>query len=504
MTPAMTRLAARLMMGLMVPCAVSSAQPSGVTFIVRVSPLSNLLYQLDCLAGIAQCSQAAYTALWHSKLGWSAEDQAQLGQWQRLREKYQGEIALNEPKAEPMALPWNGPTGLQLDQKFSIATFHAHDRVSLRSHWEVIVAPTDVPRLEAIVDHFEPRFTTWWTQNAEHDSEEFKHTLQHAIARTNLGNAIRSFARFYDVALPKDYPIYLNLFLRPKSGDTHTIGTQIENHAAVEFLSGENVNRRLGVVIHELCHFFYSSGSESRRRSLTSAFANVPDSLSLAGWGVLNEALATALGNGVAAERLDSIAFQRALKTERGFYNDAAIDAAAKAVMPWLKVQIGAGRTLYDSTFVAGYLSALKEGMPGLIQMPARLLTELTIIHDSEFRDVVEHDIRRDLRGGIYPYEGIDSDTSWTMLRTYPKLNALIVVSPKTLALLAKREEWVPQHDLEAMQRAFAGGSSWVYAIQRFPSTFVFIIGGVSGDDVLRGFHRLLNAKARFRGLLEE
>ena len=152
---------ARILAGLIAPLAVASAQPTGVTFIVQVSPLSNLLYQLDCLAGMAQCSQAAYEALWHSKLGWSGEDQAQLEQWHRLREKYLGEIALNEPKAEPMALPWNGPSGLQLDQKFSIATFHAHDRASLRGHWEVIVAPTDVPRLEAIVDHFEPRFTKW-------------------------------------------------------------------------------------------------------------------------------------------------------------------------------------------------------------------------------------------------------------------------------------------------------------------------------------------------------
>ncbi|HXB25394.1 MAG TPA: hypothetical protein VNV25_11750 [Gemmatimonadaceae bacterium] len=98
-------------------------------------------------------------------------------------------------------------------------------------------------------------------------------------------------------------------------------------------------------------------------------------------------------------------------------------------------------------------------------------MNELTIIYDGEFRDVVEHDIHRHFQGGIYPYEGIDGDTSWNMLRTYSKLNAMIVVSPKTLPLLAKREESVQHDDLESMQRAFAGSSSWVYAIRRFPST---------------------------------
>jgi hypothetical protein len=131
------------------------------------------------------------------------------------------------------------------------------------------------------------------------------------------------------------------------------------------------------------------------------------------------------------AERLDSIGFQRALETDRGFYNDAAIDAAAKAVL-------------------------LREWLP-----------------------------------------------SRNMLHTYPKLNAMIVVSPKTLPLLAKREEWVQRDDVESMQRAFAESSSWVYAIRRFPSTYTFIIGGVSADDVSQGFRRLQNAKARFKGLLE-
>ena len=207
-----------ILAGLIVPFTLLSAQPAGVNFIVQVSPLSNLIYHLDCLAGIAHCSRAAYSTLWHSKLGWSAEDQAQLEQWQQLREKYRGEIVLNEPKAELMPLPWNGPTGLQLDDKFSIATFHAHDRASLRSHWEVIVAPTDVPRLEAIIDHFEPRFTTWWVQVAEHDSEQFKHALQNTIARTSVVDVIRLFARFCTRSrFPRTTPSISISFSAPKA-----------------------------------------------------------------------------------------------------------------------------------------------------------------------------------------------------------------------------------------------------------------------------------------------
>jgi hypothetical protein len=481
----------------------SSLPPNKLTFVVQVMPLSNLVYQLDCLSGTVHCSRAAYLNLWTTHLAWSAGDQTQLERWKILREKYSGEIQLNEPKPEAMALPWSGPTGLQIDDKFSIATFRGNDRAALLSYLEVIVAPADLPRLEAVIKHFEPRFARWWDAEARAGSERFRQALQTRLAEKSVLEMVDSFARFYDITLPDGYPIYLNLFFRPKSDDTHTNGTQIENHAVVEFLPDEDVSLRLGVVIHELCHFFYSSGSDAHKRSLSRAFADSPDPMALAGLNIINEALATALGNGIAAERLlDSATFKKKLETERGFYNDPAIDATAKALVPFLKEQISAGRTVYQPTFVADYLATLETKVPSLLKRPAMLLTELTIVSDSEFADVVNTDIRRQLRGGIYPYEGIDRDESWAMLRTYPRLNALVVVSPGTLTQLAGRAGLVGPDDIASMGRAFGSSSSWIYSIRRFPSTYLFVLGGKSTQDVSEGFRRLMDAPDRFTGFL--
>src|SRR5215469_14349939 len=134
-----------------VPGRPSPIQHARLKLVVQVSELSNLIYQLDCLSGFANCSQNSYLHLWTSTLDWTAEDQSQLEQWRLLRAKYHGPIALNQPQFQPANLPWNGPTGLQLDEKFSVATFHAVDEKSLSTHWAVIVAPADLPRLESIV-----------------------------------------------------------------------------------------------------------------------------------------------------------------------------------------------------------------------------------------------------------------------------------------------------------------------------------------------------------------
>jgi hypothetical protein len=209
---------------------------------------------------------------------------------------------------------------MQLDDKFSIATFHAQDDQALRSHWEVIVAPTDLPEFESVIAHFELRFSSWWEQEPQKKSERFRQTLQTRLEQTKLKGAIQSFALFYDVSLPGEYPIYLNLFLRPASADTHSHGTQIENHAVLEFLPDEDLNLRLGVVIHELCHFFHASGSDADKRVLSQSFADSQDPFSLAGLNILNEALATAMENGIAAELLlDPSTFKKSWKPMAGF-----------------------------------------------------------------------------------------------------------------------------------------------------------------------------------------
>lgn len=265
------------------------------------------------------------------------------------------------------------------------------------------------------------------------------------------------------------------------------------------------MNRRITIAIHELCHFLYSSSTDAQKQKLISAFANSQDPSWLAGWDLLNEALATALGNGIAGEYLlNSSTYRRKLQTERSVYNDLAIDAAAKALIPFLKTQTSDRKTLYDSDFVGAYLTCLENGIPKLLRMPARLFTEVTIIYGSGFGDVFQHEIRPQLSGGIYPFEGLENGDSWVMHERYPKLNSMVLVSPKTLPLLKRFEKWIPQADFQSMERASKRGAPWVYAVQRFPSTYLFVICGQSNQDISTGFSRLVKVKHRFTRFMLE
>lgn len=474
-----------------------------LTFEVRTHPISNLIYQLDCMTETLRCSTEVYKELWQKQLMWKAQDQDRLAQWKNLRLKYQGEIKLDEPPAKPFALPWSGPVGIQLGDKFSIATYHAENRNELKTRLETLVAPSDMELIESTIRYFEPRFSTWWKKTAQMNISIFQKKLSQKINQPEVRKKIEEFAAFYEAQLPKDYSIYLNLFYRPKSEVKGTFATVFENHAAVEVLSGEVETNVLDIVIHEICHFFYGIAPEAKKRQWLEDFANSTNPLSIATHNILNEALATAFGNGIAAELwMEPKYYQERARKERGFYNDTAIDAAAKALIPMLKIDLQNKKTLYSPTFQDNAITVLKNEMPTLIEQPARLLTELVAIYDSLFKESVPKTIRRKLRGGFYSREGLQSNSSWEMLKTYPKLNSILFISPESLDTLKNYRDIVPQKDQALIKDLFKKQTSFLYAIERGPSTYMFIVGGKNNDSIEKEFNRLLEAKSRFVGPL--
>ncbi len=480
-----------------------AAMASPLRFEVRAHPISNLIYQLDCMAQVFKCSTKAYEELWRKSLKWDLADQDRLKQWKNIRLKYQGEIKLDEPPAQPFALPWSGPNGIQLGDKFSIVTYHATHRNDLRQRLETLVAPTDMETIDSLLVHFEPRFLSWWKNSAQTSLLAFKKDLDKKVNQLEVLKKVQGFANFYEAKYPPNYLIYLNLFYRPASDEKATYATVYENHAVIEVLSGENVANVLDIVIHEICHFFYSSSSHEKKSQFLEAFANSSDPLAIATHNILNEALATALGNGIAAELwMDSKRYKERLGKERGFYNDTAIDTAAKLLIPMLKTDLHQGKTLYAADFPEKSISALRTGMPDLIRAPARLLTELVIIYDLKFKEVLHEKIRRKLRGGSYSREGFENESSWEMLKTYPKLNSMLLLSPDSLKLLTNRTQWIPRKDLDAIKALFKKKGSFVYAIERSPSSYTFVVAGNSSDEIEKEFLVLLEAKDRFIGPL--
>src|SRR6202012_2166304 len=98
-------------------------------------------------------------------------------------------------------------TGLLLEDKFSIAAFHANDEQSLQQHWESIVSPTDLPRIMAIVRYFQPRFSIWWRQEGQDNAARLRYELTETFQTASLGPLLGSFVHFYGADVGGEQPL---------------------------------------------------------------------------------------------------------------------------------------------------------------------------------------------------------------------------------------------------------------------------------------------------------
>src|SRR5262249_20526864 len=124
---------------------------------------------------------------------------------------------------------------------------------------------------------------------------------------------------------------------------------------------------------HEFFHHLYDLSTAEKRDDLIKRFAAAPDATALTTYGLLNESLAAALGNGIVERMLrPADRFEKYRKQNRSFYDDEAIDKVAKAILPSLEERLTHGRTLYDEDFVTDYVRLAREGLGDLAKQPAQ------------------------------------------------------------------------------------------------------------------------------------
>lgn len=106
----------------------------------------------------------------------------------------------------------------------------------------------------------------------------------------------------------------------------------------------------------------------------------------------MNEALATAIGNGVLEEKLRGDDFQAYL--DQSFYATDDVDAAAKAILPLMRDYLGSNRPM-DRQFIDRYFSLVIERLgQKLDSLEARLRVSGYVASDSELYKTVNEATR--------------------------------------------------------------------------------------------------------------
>gem|GEM_PF-5155307 len=328
-----------------------------VRYTYRASRMTYLVYTLDCLADLGACSRAEFKAAWAP--GWTGEDDAAIVAWGTLRERYSGMISDGErATTTPLPIPYHDR---DVGTAIRVAGFGARDVADLGSRLSLFFGAAEVAHATQIAERFAGRLDNHWRASRSGvlaSLDDFVALGERADVQALLG----SIATFYAIGESGANQTF-DLVSRP-AGKGPTSAEQLGELAVVEVVPGEKAANRYSVITHEMFHAWFGASPISSQVALVERFVASGDPLAGPAWGLLDEVLATALGNGLVARLVDRADYDRRASTDQGLYSDPYIDRVAKALLPALEARIARKGTVFESDFVAEYLAAVHTAFP--------------------------------------------------------------------------------------------------------------------------------------------
>ncbi len=199
-----------------------------------------------------------------------------------------------------------------------------------------------------IIAAFEPVYNQLIYQPNKNEFESQLSELKNYVKNENLAYFFEKGLTFYNTKWDESIPIDIAIIPSIKEGGFSASATL--DIAISEIPLGFKQNDILfSVLMHELYHSVYNEQSLEVKQNIDNWFNNNPSKNSQYAYLLLNEALATAFGNGYVLEQLNGV-----LDKEDWYYNKY-INLMGKEIYPLLKEYIDNNKAI-DKTFVDEYI----------------------------------------------------------------------------------------------------------------------------------------------------
>jgi len=269
--------------------------------------------------------------------------------------------------------------GVQVQDQILTQSFYAKDLADLNQRTIGLMPINDQIQFFSILKKFEPIFEELVWKGAEHQLKKHKNKLEKLAKKVNFQKMFETARIFYHANWPADAPFLIGLYPIPflkdfkNSTNSHSIGS-VEEHGVLIGID-DDVNDSFGVIFHELCHSIYGSQSADFQNEFYHYFADSkqPERFQTYDW--INEALATAIGNGWAYEKANQV-MQR-----KSWYNDPIIDALSKEIFAETKNYLSQEKPV-DKDFIENTIVAYARKFPDAIYSYDKVLSKIIFVHN--------------------------------------------------------------------------------------------------------------------------
>lgn len=361
----------------------------------RISALGNLVYQLDCLTQVARfrCSHQSFKQLWQSEISIDEKDTIMLNSWAELREEINKTLSLVEENKikQPTSAnyPQDATEKINLLEKARLLAMSSTKDEYLKVIGTLI--SLDYANKEAqIINHFQSRFDHWFALQKS-GLATFINDANELGEKTKVSELLSSLRRFYQSEIPEIMTLPVYLIAHPQE-NAPTSGLVFAENSIIEVLKGEKAQNRLGVVIHEIAHFYHERAPRELHHLMMNHFVVNDSSTGKVGYYLFNEAIATAIGNGLVEERIkDKTYFEKYLNHPMSFYANEGIDSAAKSAFELVKTALENNQSI-DQSFLNDLDQLWGKSLSPLKNKPKERFRHVGMIlaHDSS-NEILNH-----------------------------------------------------------------------------------------------------------------
>jgi hypothetical protein len=447
---------------------------------LHLAPQPNLVYQLDCIAGVILCARVIFREFW-ATLGLDAADEAALATWKTLRARHGGEI--RRVDRGPVSLPLLFASGtFDVAERQRIAGLVGRTKDAYEASIALLSTDADARALSVVIERFTPRFERWWRERGFTAGSTTFDGLTSLFSDPFLDGILEKAARFYEAELPAGPTLDVHVMVQPASSRRLTVAYQLEAYAAVEAPEGGKPEGLIQIVAHESFHYFFSRMKPERRAALLSRVCASEDPFSVAAFGVLDEALAAALGNGLVGRHYTAPEeFARRLARDDGLVRYRAASVVARALMPALEGFLERGVVVSSDEFLHAYTAAARATYEGGRPRPIDYVHMLTLIADPRFASATER--LRDASNAGYPYlreyTALDPEAK-AFLVEHPFVTSGLFVPSEVRAAAALEALGASGKHVAAVSAVARRSPAFVYALPRTPKSYAFLF--VAGD----------------------
>jgi hypothetical protein len=403
--------------------AVSAiAPPASITFHCDAAESANAVYHVACLAGQVPCTKDAFERFWHDTLRWTPDDQRELDAWTETLTNV--ERAAGPAPAAPYAGNYRSFfPGVDARLTIIHAAIESTSLADFQRRIRRWLTADDGARLQQAIVHFRGRLRPWWRKSG---AEAVKARVRDAEKRLR-GSAMVALAGEVAAFVEAESPardIYVHVVAAPEAKSDAASATFVSNHCFVEVTDAMAADGIASVSMHELTHYLYETAQGRRHDELMQQFvrAQVPDASAF--YGLLNEALASAV-QGVLRDRSGG---SKESTSGRDEYRHAFISRLGRSTVPVLEDALSSRSTLYQGFSQAYLRAAIRELGPDVTD-PRFFLTSAAILPSDKAARAYAIFLE-----AFQPVSVVKSD-DW---RRFPDLNVVFLLAYDELEAFAR------------------------------------------------------------------